>query len=60
MHMGNILKGQFVRMRRNCNNLEDHFAQADVLKTRFLEKGYDEITLNTTIQQVLVSIGKGF
>lgn len=36
----NIPKGQLLRLRQNCNKLEDFEAQADFLIQRFQEKGY--------------------
>lgn len=36
----NVPKGQLLRLRRNCNSIEDFKTQADVIVNRFKEKGY--------------------
>lgn len=38
--IGNIPKGQLLRIRRNCLRVEDYDIQADILINRFREKGY--------------------
>lgn len=47
-----VPKGQFQRIRRNCTSLEDYHQQALVLKSRFLDKGYNETNIDDTIQTV--------
>lgn len=39
-------------MRRNCTEVEDYGLQADILKKRLEEKGYDPISLQDIIEQV--------
>lgn len=41
---GNIPKGQLLRIRRNCDTLEDFEVQADILIQRF-QKGYKQDNL---------------
>ena len=48
----NIPKGQFLRVRRDCTDDSDYFEQANVLKKRFAQKGYDEINLVSMIQEI--------
>ena len=48
----NIPKGQFLRVRRNCTEYSDYVEQANTLKRRFVQKGYDESNLNDIIQEV--------
>lgn len=43
---------QFLRLRRNCTDVDTYVVQASILKQRFIEKGYDELSLNSEIQQV--------
>lgn len=38
--LGAIPKRQYMRIRRNCDNIKDFQIQAEVLTNRFLEKGY--------------------
>lgn len=45
-------KGQFQRIRRNCTNILDYQQQAQVLKSRFLDKGYTERKIDETIKNV--------
>lgn len=47
-----IPKSQLVRIRRNCSHLSDYFLQAENLKQRFCEKGYDNSLITKDIQQV--------
>lgn len=48
----NIPKGQFLRVWRNCTEDRDYLEQADKLKSRFIQKGYEEPSLDNIIQQV--------
>ncbi|XP_063819095.1 oocyte zinc finger protein XlCOF7.1-like [Pseudophryne corroboree] len=32
---------QFLRIRRNCTRISDYWSQSEVLKKRFIERGYD-------------------
>lgn len=48
----NVPKGQFIRIRRNCTLDEDYTMQAQVLKNRFVEKGYNTTILDKTINDV--------
>lgn len=47
-----IPKSQFVRMRRNCSEMEDYRFQVDVLENRLHEKDYDLDPLEVTIEEV--------
>lgn len=38
--IGNIPKGQLMRIHRNCSNRNEYEEQADIIINRFLEKGY--------------------
>ncbi|PIO25998.1 hypothetical protein AB205_0190500, partial [Aquarana catesbeiana] len=48
----NIPKGQMLRVRRNCSDLDTYAIQANILKERFLQKGYKGDALNNIIQEV--------
>ena len=48
----NIPKGQFLRVRRNCSDANDYLSQAQTLKNKFVQKGYDEPALNTMIEEI--------
>lgn len=41
-----------LRIRRNCTTLEDFNRQAGTLTQRFLEKDYDPVILEATLNQV--------
>lgn len=41
-------KGQCLCIRRNCTNIEDLNEHCPLLIERFVEKGYDITSLNTT------------
>lgn len=45
-------KGQFMRICRNCSRDEDYFAQAQQIKSRFTEKGYNVHDLDKVIHEV--------
>lgn len=45
-----IPKGQFTRVCRNCTFDSDFHAQSEVLKNRFIEKGYQAEILDSTIR----------
>lgn len=47
-----VPKGQFLRLRRNCSNLEQFYREASILKSRFQSKGYDSSTLDSLILEV--------
>uniref|UniRef100_A0A8C5LNH5 Reverse transcriptase domain-containing protein n=1 Tax=Leptobrachium leishanense TaxID=445787 RepID=A0A8C5LNH5_9ANUR len=47
-----IPKSQFLRVRRNCTDLETYERQSNKLKKDFLEKGYDVDTLEETKNKV--------
>lgn len=47
-----VPKSQLIRLKRNCSDHEEFLAQADVLIGRFLEKGYSEVSLKTTLDEV--------
>lgn len=47
----NIPKGQILRVRHNCTEL-DYFAQAGTLKDKFIQKGYREDVLDITIIEI--------
>lgn len=40
--IGNIPKGQLMRIHRNCSNGNDYEEQADIIIKRFVEKGYNK------------------
>lgn len=48
----NIPKGQFMHIRRNCSQDSDYAIQAAVIKQRFIEKGYNEPSLDKMIEEV--------
>lgn len=47
-----VPKSQFVRMRRNCTEMDDYIFQAGIIKNRLQEKGYDPESLQDTIEEV--------
>lgn len=47
-----VPQGQFQRIRRNCTDISEYHRQAYILKQRFLDKGYSESDIDTTIIQV--------
>lgn len=47
-----VPKGQFKHIRRICMNTLGYYQQADILKSRFLEKGYSVNKINDTIIMV--------
>lgn len=47
-----VSKSQFLRLRRNCTFREDYLREAGHLKTRFLDKGYNPVELDRTIQEI--------
>lgn len=47
-----IPRSQLMRIRRNCSHLSDYFQQAEMLKSRFCEKGYNTSQINEEIRQV--------
>ena len=50
-HRRNIPKGQFIRVRRICSDV-DFEVQAKKMKNHFISRGYDEKRLNHTIETV--------
>lgn len=48
----NIPKGQMLRVRRNCTELEDCFEQAETLKEKFIQKGYNQVVLDNNIIEI--------
>ncbi|XP_077342840.1 uncharacterized protein LOC143987733 [Lithobates pipiens] len=48
----NIPKGQVTRIRRNCSNDNDFYSQANIIKEKFLEKGYCDKQLDKVIEGV--------
>lgn len=50
--INNIPKSQFMRIRKNCTQMADFESQAVLLKSRFLDKGYQESILDKTISEV--------
>lgn len=48
----NIPKGQFLRVRQNCTEDSDYFTQAEMLKCKFVQKGYEETEMNEMIKEV--------
>lgn len=50
----NIPKGQLTRVKRNCSNKADFLRQAQVVRKKFVEKGYVGETLDSTIQELAV------
>lgn len=55
-HHGSWLKAvrkiQFLQLRRNCSEVAAFYIQAKVLHNRFVEKGYNSNSLQTTISSV--------
>lgn len=47
-----VPRSQFIRMRRNCTDLSDYRVQAQILKSRLVEKGYVADSLQDIIEQV--------
>lgn len=47
-----VPKGQFLRLRRNCTDLVEFHREAEILRSRFLAKGYDSGSLDLTIKEV--------
>lgn len=47
-----IPKGQFTRLRRNCSEVSQYYQQAELLKIRFLEKGYAGDKLDKVIKEI--------
>lgn len=37
----NVPKGQFTCIMRNCSKLSDYIEQSNMIKQRFIDKGYD-------------------
>ena len=52
--IGAVPKGQYMRLKRNCDTDEDFCIQAKHLTNRFLEKGYAADTLQQVFNQVSV------
>lgn len=48
-----IPRGQFLRLRRNCSRTSDFLAQYQLLKNRFLERGYKSDLLDREINVIL-------
>ena len=48
----NIPKGQFIRIRRICSDMEDFLFHSDIMKKHFKLRGYNEIDLTRTISEV--------
>ena len=47
-----IPKGQFIRIKRNCNSMADYQTQTNILIDRFANKGYDRGRLEQTRLEV--------
>ena len=47
-----IPKGQFIRIKRNCNSSDDYQRQTNILIDRFVEKGYERNRLEKTRSEV--------
>lgn len=47
-----VPRSQFLRLRRNCTDVDTFISQAEVLKQRFLDKGYNQADLDTELQRV--------
>lgn len=45
-----VPRSQFLRLRRNCSNISDYYAQSRVLKDRFVAKGYNARDLDAEIK----------
>ena len=48
----NILKGQFIRLRRICSRKSDYLLNSEILCKQFIERGFHEKELKKTIKQV--------
>ena len=48
----NIPKGQFIRVRRICSNIEDFNVHAETMKKNFVARGYDPRNLDQVIKIV--------
>lgn len=51
--LGAVPKGQYMRIRRNCDDITDYHTQSEILTNRFQEKGYPLKNLIKTKNQVL-------
>ncbi|CAI9595210.1 unnamed protein product, partial [Staurois parvus] len=51
--LANIPRGQFLRIHRNCTNREDFITQSNILKNRFIEKGYNATSLESEINEIV-------
>ncbi|XP_077327832.1 uncharacterized protein LOC143962429 [Lithobates pipiens] len=51
--LSSVPRSQFLRLRRNCTDLDTFKAQAEILKQRFLDKGYDITVLDGEVQRVV-------
>ena len=47
-----VPRSQFLRLRRNCTRDSDFHLQSDMLKTRFLDKGYEPALVDNAINLV--------
>lgn len=47
-----IPKGQLIRIKRNCNLMEDYNSQTDTLIKRFVDKGYERTKLERTRDEI--------
>ena len=48
----NLPKGQFIRVRRICSEINDFNSYARIMRSHFISRGYDEKHLNRTIEMV--------
>lgn len=48
-----VPKGQFLRLKHNCTNLEDYFKEASVVRKKIIAKGYDRKVLNSLIVEII-------
>lgn len=51
--LSGILNSQYLRIRWNCTDTSNFLRQSEVIRKRFVEKGYPKDTLDSTIQQVV-------
>lgn len=50
--LSSVPKSQYMRPKRNCTETSDFLIQANTLTNRFLNKGYSNESLQTTLNQV--------
>lgn len=52
MWLKSVPRSQFTRIRRNCSNLTEYFQQTQILRSRFINKGYDPGDVDREIMNI--------